>query len=49
MVYVDPEFEVPAVPDYDKYEGTELDQNIQEGEASASRLFACHRKECPSN
>lgn len=35
MVLIDPEFEVPGVPDEDKYEGTELDQNILAGENPA--------------
>lgn len=39
MVYVDPEFEVPTVPDDEKYEGTEIDKHVLEGAFVASRTF----------
>lgn len=31
MPYVDPEFDVPTVPEDEKYEGTEVDQNVFNG------------------
>ena len=31
MPYVDPEFVVPTIPEDEKYEGTELDNNIRKG------------------
>lgn len=29
MPYVDPEFTVPTVPEEEKYEGTEIDDNLR--------------------
>jgi hypothetical protein len=29
MPYVDPEFTVPTIPEDEKYEGTELDDNVR--------------------
>ena len=31
MPYVDPEFTVPTIPDDEKYEGTEVDDNLRKG------------------
>jgi hypothetical protein len=31
MVWIDPEFEAPTIPEDEKYEGTELDANILKG------------------
>ena len=32
MPYVDPEFVVPTIPEDEMYEGTELDNNVLDGE-----------------
>lgn len=34
MPYVDPEFTVPTVPEDEKYEGTELDDNVKKSMAT---------------
>jgi hypothetical protein len=31
MVWIDPEFMAPTVPDDEKYEGTEVDANVLQG------------------
>jgi hypothetical protein len=31
MPYVDPEFTVPTIPQDEKYEGTEVDDNVRKG------------------
>jgi hypothetical protein len=31
MVYIDPEFEVPTIPEDERYEGTEVDPNVLAG------------------
>lgn len=31
MPFVDPEFTVPTIPDDEKYEGTEVDENVKKG------------------
>lgn len=31
MVYVDPEFEVPSIPEDERYEGIEVDENVLQG------------------
>lgn len=31
MPYVDPEFTVPTVPEDEKYEGTDIDDNLRKG------------------
>jgi hypothetical protein len=31
MPYVDPEFTVPTIPEDEKYEGTEIDDNLRKG------------------
>jgi hypothetical protein len=31
MVYIDPEFEVPTIPEDERYEGTEVDPNVFAG------------------
>ena len=35
MVFVDPEFEVPTIPDDERYEGTEVDPNVLAGERNS--------------
>ena len=37
MVYVDPEFVVPTIPEDEMYEGTEVDENVRSG-----RLYCFH-------
>ena len=39
MVWIDPEFEAPTVPEDEKYEGTEVDANILKGEHGRARLW----------
>jgi hypothetical protein len=47
MVYVDPEFEVPTVPDDEKYEGTELDSNVLDGKFIAKKCLLPQRNRLP--
>lgn len=47
MVIIDPEFVVPAVPEEDQYEGTEIDENVLKGScpetpASCTTLTSIH-------
>jgi hypothetical protein len=41
MVYVDPEFEVPTIPEDAKYEGVEVDTNVLAGTFHLLRSLGC--------
>ncbi|KAF9773962.1 hypothetical protein IL306_008099 [Fusarium sp. DS 682] len=39
MVWIDPEFEVPGIPEGEQYEGTEIDANIRKGMSLSTPLI----------
>jgi protein-ribulosamine 3-kinase len=53
MPYVDPEFTVPTIPEDERYEGTELDDNVRKStdrpDEALRRLSADHCLVLPPN
>jgi len=44
MVWVDPEFDVPTIPENEKYEGAEVDANVLKGNHCAPCVEAAWRR-----
>ena len=46
MVWIDPKFKAPTIPEDEKYQGTELDANILKGKAKNPPLHLTVRDAC---